>query len=66
MNFNAPRIVSMPTLTKIPGGSLMLSRAAWMRRGACRSLDNTRRARSGAGAWENKACAARLDASVSA
>ena len=28
MNFSAPRIVSMPTLTKMPGGSLMLSRAA--------------------------------------
>ena len=29
MKFSAPRNVSRPTLTKMPGGSLTLSRAAW-------------------------------------
>ena len=33
MNLSAPRIVSRPTLTKMPGGSVMLSRAAWISRG---------------------------------
>ena len=33
MNFSAPFIVSMPTLRKMPGGSLTFSRAAWIRRG---------------------------------
>ena len=66
MNFSAPRIVSMPTLTKMPGGSLMLSRAAWISRGVWRSFESTRRARSGAGAWVNSAWPARLDARMSA
>ena len=30
MNFIAPRSISIPTLTKIPGGSVMFSRAAAM------------------------------------
>ena len=34
----------MAALTKMPGGSLTLSRAACTRRGVCRSLDNIRRA----------------------
>ena len=50
MNDMAPRQVSMPTFTKIAGGSLMLSRAAWTRRGTWRSFDSTRRARSVSGA----------------
>jgi len=50
MNESTPRQLSSPVLTKIPGLSLMLSRAAWTRRGTCRSLDTTRRARSASGA----------------
>ncbi len=46
MNVITPRSVSMPVLTKIAGGSLTLSRAAWMSRGTWRSFDSTRRARS--------------------
>ncbi len=66
MNDSAPRIVSMPTLTKMPGGSLMLSRAAWMRRGVWRSFESTRRARSSAGACVKSAWPAMLDAMMSA
>jgi len=66
MKRRAPLNVSMPTLMKMPGGSLMLSRAAWMRRGTWRSFDRTRRARSVAGANENSAWVARLEAMVSA
>ena len=50
MKRSVPRMLSRPTLTKMPGGSLMLSRAAWMKRGTWRSFDNTRRARSASGA----------------
>ena len=50
MNDITPRQVSMPTFTKIAGGSLMLSRAACTRRGTWRSFDSTRRARSVSGA----------------
>ena len=65
MKLSAPRNVSRPTLTKMPGGSLMLSRAACTRRAVCRSFDSTRRARSGSGACVNTTCAARLEQSVS-
>ena len=50
MNVLTPRQVSRPTLTKMAGGSLTFSRAAWIRRGTCRSLERTRRARSVSGA----------------
>ena len=66
MNLSVPFIVSMPTLTKMPGASLMLSRAAWMTRGVCRSFDSTRRARSGAEAWAKSACPAKLNDRMSA
>jgi hypothetical protein len=66
MNDMAPRHVSMPTLTKMAGGSLMLSRAACTSRGTWRSFDSTRRARSDSGEWLKMAWAARLEASVSA
>ncbi len=66
MNVIAPRQVSMPTLTKIAGGSLTLSRAACTRRWTWRSFDRTRRARSGCGVEVKMACDARLEASASA
>ena len=50
MKRSVPRRLSSPTLTKMPGGSLMLSRAAWINRGTCRSFECTRRARSASGA----------------
>jgi hypothetical protein len=45
-----PRMLSSPTLTKMPGGSLTFSRAAWTTRGTWRSFESTRRARSVSGA----------------
>ena len=39
MNLSVPRHVSRPILTKMPGHSLMLSRAAWTSRGTCRSFE---------------------------
>ena len=47
MNRSAPRRLSRPTLTKMPAGSLMLSRAACISRGTWCSFETTRRARSG-------------------
>ena len=49
MKRSVPRSVSRPFFTKIPGGSLMLSRADWMKRGVWRSFESTRRARSARG-----------------
>ena len=64
MKVTTPRKVSMPVLTKIAGGSLTLSRAAWTSRGTCRSLESTRRARSVSDAKVNRACGARLAATI--
>ena len=50
MNDSTPRQVSSAVLTKMPGASLMLSVAAWTKRGTWRSFDTIRRARSGSGA----------------
>ena len=65
MKRSVPRSVSRPLFTKIPGGSLMLSLADWMKRGVWRSFDSTRRARSSAGAKSNSAWLARLAPSSS-
>src|SRR3954468_947379 len=47
MKRSAPRRLSSPTLTKMPGGSLMLSRAACISRGTWCSFETTRRGRAG-------------------
>ncbi len=64
MKVTTPLKVSMPVLTKIAGGSLTLSRAAWTSRGTWRSLESTRRARSVSEANAKSAWGARLAARI--